>query len=260
MKEKLQDQNFNKLIEVLLLDIAFYIPERIIPPTILKQIKEHIPEGYFDSLSILDPRGFGEFEILEINERLLKKRIKLEKNIFTFIKLHKEQKEEAFDYMFYKYLDQLVFYRAITNWLNENLETYFKDKIDYVTKGVFVLQFQLYDNHLIELIEEFSETHQIEIKEVFTIEELLSVYIPEMISRYGLTSYEEVDLEKEESNKTEETNTNEKNVEEEATSNKIDSKTIKGKESRVKKIKPSINEQDIEDFLFKTVFGVQSIN
>ena len=37
-------------------------------------------------------------------------------------------------------------------------------------------------------------------------------------------------------------------------------KTIKGKEPRVKKNKPSINEREIEDFLFKTVFGVQSIN
>jgi hypothetical protein len=174
--------------------------------------------------------------------------------------LHKEQKEEAFDYMFYKYLDQLVFYRAITNWLNEHLETYFKDKIDYVTKGVFVLQFQLYDNHLIELIQEFQQTHQIELKETFTIEELLSIYIPEMISRYGLTSCEEVDLEKEERNQTEETNTNEKNVEEEATSKKTDPKTNNTTETIKEKSKPDINEQDIEDFLFKTVFGVQSIN
>jgi hypothetical protein len=260
MKEELQDQNFNKLIEVLLLDIAFYIPERIIPPTILKQIKEHIPDGYFDSLSILNPRGFGEFEILEINERLLKKRIKLEKNIFALINLHKEQKDEAFDYMFYKYMDQLVFYRAIANWLNVNLDIFFEGEIDFVTKGAFVLQFQLYDNHLIELIQEFQQTHQIELKETFTIEELLSIYIPEMISRYGLTSCEEVDLEKEERNQTEETNTNEKNVEEEATSKKTDPKTNNTTETIKEKSKPDINEQDIEDFMFKTVFGVQSIN
>jgi len=259
MKEELQDQKFNKLVEVLLLDLAFYIPERIIEPSILKQIEEHIPEGYLDSLSILDPRGFGEFEIHEIHERLLKKRIKLEKNVFILIKLYKEQKDEAFDYMFYKYLDQLVFYRAIANWLNINLELFIKEKTNIVTKGVFELQFQLYHKHLIELLQEFNETHQIELKEVFTVEELLLEYIPDMISRYGLTS-ENVDLEKEESNQTEEAKTNEKNVEEESISKKTDSKTDNTSKTIKKKSKPDIDEQDIEDFLFKTVFGVQSIN
>ena len=80
-----------------------------------------------------------------------------------------------------------------------------------------------------------------------------------MISRYGLTS-ENVDLEKEESNQTEEAKTNEKNVEAASTSKKTDPKTNNTTKSIKKKSKPDINEQDIEDFLFKTVFGVQSIN
>jgi len=147
----------------------------------------------------------------------------------------------------------------LTNWLNINLELFIKEKTDIVTKGVFELQFQLYHKHLIELLQEFNETHQIELKEEFTVEELLSEYIPEMISRYGLTS-ENVDLEKEESNQTEEAKTNEKNVEAASTSKKTDPKTDNTTKTIKKKSKPDIDEQDIEDFLFKTVFGVQSIN
>jgi hypothetical protein len=260
MKEELQDQKFNKLIEVLLLDLAFYIPEGIINASLLKQLEAHIPERFFNELSILDPRGFGEFEIEEINDRLQKKRIKLEKNIFILINLHIEQKEQAFDYMFYKYLDQLVFYRSIANWLFGNLEHFFKDEIDFVTKGVFGLQLQLYHNHLIELIQEFHQTHQIELKEVFSVEELLLEYIPEMVSRYGLTSFEETNLKKEENTQIEEASTKEKKVKKETTSKEVgptSNRPNKTKETKEKKPKPDINEQDIEDFLFKTVFGVQ---
>jgi hypothetical protein len=162
--------------------------------------------------------------------------------------------------MFYKYLDQLVFYRSIANWLFGNLEHFFKDEIDFVTKGVFGLQLQLYHNHLIELIQEFHQTHQIELKEVFSVEELLLEYIPEMVSRYGLTSFEETNLKKEENTQIEEASTKEKKVKKETTSKEVgptSNRPNKTKETKEKKPKPDINEQDIEDFLFKTVFGVQ---
>ena len=67
---------YNQLIAILLQDLAFYIPSKIVLKAAAQQeLQGKISDGFFDDVFILDLEfGFGVFESKEVNERLLKKK------------------------------------------------------------------------------------------------------------------------------------------------------------------------------------------
>ena len=85
--EKNSIPNFlNELIEVFLHNLIYYLPSEIIIEDVLDEIKEEIPDSFFDELSLLEiNKGVSHFnkeDVFEINQRLLEKRLLLEENIF----------------------------------------------------------------------------------------------------------------------------------------------------------------------------------
>lgn len=235
---------FDKLVEVLIRDVVFYIPSALIPTYLLKDLKDQIPKGFLDEISILDiPGGFGVFENKEFSERFLLKRTSLEQNIYTLLKKKKELDSKEFHYVLGKYFDQVEFYCAIVNWLSVNLSIYHKNEIDMVTIGSFELQNELYKSHFIELINLFYPSELIQLKEYYDLSELLKTYFPDLMARYDKASnallvkshidFSQHDF-KEDQNKT----TKEK-------------KTIKKK-----KKKPLISDQEAEEFILKSVFNI----
>jgi len=252
MCENSLDTFFDKLVEVLILDLALYIPSDLIPTGVLEELEGSIPDHYFNELTILDPLGFGEFEIEEFNERLIKKKTQLEKNIFKLLESKTVLKEFEFVYILDKYFKQLEFYVAITNWLRVNLKNYNQEKINLTTVGSFEIQFEIYKSHFNEFLQHFQTDFKFTIKDEFPISELLKNYFPEMIARYQLTSSNEKGIEALKNSST-------KNESSELTP-KIELEHCKkletNSEPKKKKQKLTVNDNEIELFLLESVFNI----
>jgi len=249
MSEQSLDTFFDNIVEVLMKDLAFYIPNDIIPKVVFEKIGTQIPEGFFDEIYILDiKQGFGVFEIEEFNERLIQKPKLFEKNIFQLLKKRKELDDLEFDYLLEKYFDKVEFYSAIVNWLNENLSLY-NNQIDITTKGLFEIQSELYKTHFIELINYFYPSVEIALKQYYDLSEIIKVYIPELISRLGQYSKElviesTIDIPRQE-------------IEQEEKSNLIEQKSESNPEPKEKiKKEPLITEKEAEYFLLTNVFNL----
>ena len=245
MSDQSLETFYDKLVQVLIRDIAFYIPSAIIPVNLFKDLKDQIPEGFLDQIYILDiPEGFGIFENEEFNERLLLKRTLLEKNIFQLLKKKKELDAIEFHYILDKYFDQVEFYSAIVNWLSINLNVYHENEIDVFTIGSFGLQNEFYKSHFIELIDLFYPSEPIELKEFYDLSELLKVYFPDLMARYDKASNEllvksDVDISQHEFKEDQDNNTKEKKT------------TKKGKKE------PLVSDKEAKDFLLATVFNIK---
>ena len=257
MNEQSLDIFFDKLVQVLIRDIAFYIPSAIIPANLLENLKDQIEEGFLDQISILDiPNGFGVFENEEFNERLILKRTLLEKNIFQLLKKKKELDDFEFNYILGKYFEQVEFYCVIVHWLNINLSFYHKNEIDSITIGCFELQNEFYKSHFVELVNLFYPSQPIQLKKEYDLSELLKVYFPDLIARYGqgkgLMFQTTIDIPQQEFTELQRDNLKEEKIAIEKNIDIINSKPKK----KIKK-EPLITEKEVEDFLLSTVFNIK---
>ena len=249
MSEQSLDTFFDNIVEVLMKDLAFYIPSAIIPDVVLEKIGSQIPSHFFDEIYILDiKQGFRVFEIEEFNERLIQKPKLFEKNIFKLLKKRKELEDYEFDYILEKYFDKVEFYSAIVNWLSENLSLY-DTQIDITTIGMFEIQSELYKTHFIELINYFYPSVEIALRQYYDLSEIVKVYIPDFISRWGQYSKElviesTIDIPQQEIKDEEKNNFTELNPE----NNPELKKEIKKE--------PLITEKEAENFLLTNVFNL----
>ena len=244
MSDQSLETFFDKLVEVLLKDVGFYIPSELIPTHLLKEMSDKIPNGFLDQLSILDiSGGFGVFELEEFNNRLILKRTLLEKNIFKLLKKKKELDTDEFYYILDRYLDQVEFYCAIANWLSVNLSVYHKNEVNVHTIGSFELQNEFYKSHFIELINLFYPSETIQLKEYYDLSELLKVYLPDLIARFDKANNEllvnsDIDLFQHEFKKDQDKMTKEK------------------KTTKKRKKEPLVSDQEAEEFILKSVFNI----
>lgn len=269
MKETTQDHFYNSIVEVLMHNLAYYLPREIVPEIVLVDLKGKISPHFFNKVSILDIyHGIGDFEVLEFNERLAKKRQRLEKTIFELLKKRKEQEATEFEYLLDKYFRQVEFYLAITNWLRLNNANYKKinKQFDLTTKGCFEMQFEAYSFHIMELISTFYQGKELNIKEVFTVEEFLKNYMQDFITRLQLAEeivttdpltygYQNEQLEA--GSKDQNLNKNTYTGASVNIKQQEEQQEQQQKSNKKKKKRPMITDQEAQDFLFKTVFGVQ---
>ena len=254
MSEDLLDTFFDKIVQVLLQDVAFYIPSEIIPSAVYEKIQHKIPAHFLDELTILDiQHGFVAFEIEEFNKRIIQKPNYLEKNIFQLLKKRKELDTFELDYILKKYFDKVEFYAALINWLSENLSIYNKEKLDPTIIGLFEIQNEAYKKHLIELIDTFYSTSEIQLKEAYHLPELLKAYLPELISRFGKYSKTVnssiIKINPDDFKDIEKTN--------QPLTNTIVEKIQKPIKKKIKK-EPLITDEEAEDFLLRTVFNMKN--
>lgn len=258
MNEQSLDIFFDKLVQVLFRDVAFYIPSAIFPTNLLKDLQNQIPDGFLNSIMILDThQGFGVFEFEEFHKRLLLKHTLLEKNIFQLLKKKKELDDFEFNYILKKYFDLVEFYCALVSWLSENLNLYHKNEIDNTTIGCFELQKEFYISHFIELINYFYPSQPIQLKEFYNLSELLKVYFPDLIARYDKEANElmiksSIEIPQQDFVEGQKNNLTEGKISNEENINIINSKPKK----KIKK-EPLITEKEIEDFLLSTVFNIK---
>jgi hypothetical protein len=251
MKEQSTDIFFDSLVQVLFQDLGFYIPSDIIYDKLLIELESSIPECFLDELHILDiDGGLGKFEVEEFNQRLLKKRDLLEKNIFKLLRKKDEIGVSEFVYIIEKYLDQLAFYIFITVWLKTNLKLFNKDKINIITIGSFEIQYECFQFHLKEFTKNFGSLTDIGFKINFTSYELVKGYIFDLVSRYGLAGEKSISNPKVETIEL---------VEEAINKDNLGTKKSIDKKKSIKKVqkKPLLTENEIEDFLLESVFEVK---
>ena len=249
MKEDTQDQFLNSIVEVLIHNLAYYLPREIIPENLLLELKGKITPKVFNDLSILDVyHGIGEFEVIEFNERIAKKRERFEKTIFELLKKRKELDADEFDYILEKYFRQVEFYVAITNWLQLNTANYkhIHKQFDLTTKGSFATQYELFSYHFNELIDRFYKGKELNFKESFTVEELVKNYLQDFLTRFqqaeeGLTADQP-------------TQENQKELLKATT---VDSQDRRQQnQTKKKKKRPMVTDQEAQDFLLTSVFTV----
>ena len=260
MKEGTQDQFLNSIVEALIHNLAYYLPKEIIPTITLAELKGKISPKFFNDLSILDIyQGIGEFEVIEFNERLAKKRQRLEKTIFELIKKRKELEEDEFEYILDKYFRQVEFYLAITNWLRLNVVNYksISKQFGLAAKGSFEFQYEAYNIHFNELINYFYKGKELNIKESFTVEEILKNYLQDLITR--LKHVEEVqkanELAKENQNKQFENTI----VIRQSALNSQTGSTVSNRDQQTaikKKKRPMVTDKEAQDFLLTSVFKI----
>ncbi|WP_111710347.1 hypothetical protein [Lutibacter citreus] len=241
------DTFYNELVKTLFHDVIFYIPSKIIPIDVLKNLESQIPPHFLDEISLLDVYyGFGEFDLTEFNERLIKKPKLFENNIFYLLGKQNELNAPEFMYILNKYMDKVEFYCAIVNWLSINLKTFNRD-LNFGTIGIFEIQNEIYKTHFIELINCFYREEEFLLKQYYDLSEIIKIYIPDLISRIDqynlevpikstaevLRQDEKVQLDK----------------------NKTKKSTNKSKK-RIKK-EPLISEKEAENFLLTNVFNIK---
>lgn len=249
MMEKSNTNFLNELIAVFLHNLIYYIPSEIIIEDVLDEIKEEIPDSFFDDLFLLQiNKGISHFnkeDVFEINQRLLEKRSKLEENIFKLESKSKDLTPVAFEIIIQKYLDQLLFFLFITDWLISNLKKYNKKEFSLTLIGAFKLQHEYLKSHLKDCLTHYANNIDVEKEFFFTAESLVMEYIPELLSRYNQIASRINDV-------------NHKGTKGEAGVIEISEHPEKpGLKPRVKKKRPEISDEKIEKMILESVFKVQ---
>ncbi|UMB60854.1 hypothetical protein MHL31_01280 [Lutibacter sp. A80] len=250
MNKPTLDTFYDELVKTLFQDVIFYIPSEIIPTNVLNNLESQIPKHFLDEISLLDVyHGFGEFDLIEYNERLIKKPKLFEDAIFYLLGKQKELDTPKFNYILNKYMDKVEFYCAIVNWLSINLKT-FNSNLDFGTIGMFEIQNEIYKTHFIELINCFYTEKQFSFKKYYDLSEIIKIYIPDLISRidqYNLEVPIEATI---------------KVPKQDEKAEKDTIKTEKSQDKPKKRIKkePLISEKEAEDFLLTNVFNIKLNN
>jgi len=242
---------YDRLIEVFIQDIIFYIPKEKIPTKVLDFLKENSAEDIFDKLLVIDHEGLLSFEREEYGNRLLKKHLLLENNLSQLMKLKEMISTSQFNLIVDKYADQVQFYNFSMQWLLANLELYHQDYMDISTIGIFRIQLGHFKKHFENLKTYFFTSREINLKESYTLFELFEYYLQDLIARYDLSSNNHlIESKKEEQ------------ISNKETAIKVAIKTDKeltNKEIRPKKIKkqPPITDEQAKKFLLENVFNVK---
>jgi len=180
------------LIEVFLDNLLFYIPSEIIFQGVIEQL-EDIPAHLFDELSLLDmERGIyrvANEDVVEINERLFKKRSFLEENIFRLIEKNKEVTPVVFNIILERYYDQLIFYLFITDWLITHINKYDEEEVHLGILGAFKLQHEYLSVHLKNLYRYFGALIDTERQHNFSTEKMVLEHFPDLISRVSKSTF-----------------------------------------------------------------------
>jgi len=250
MKEQSLEDFLDKLVRVLLQDVAFYIPKSIFPKKLLRSIPLEFPEHFFDEVFYLDLKnGMMFFEAVVFNEKLVDKPRLFEHNIIQLLKKKDELGETEFEIILEKYFEKVQFYSNLVFYLCIKYEFYFKDKLDALTGCVFELQLRYYKNHCLELIDRFYKGQEIQVKNHYDLEEVLEKYLPDFSSRLGIY-YKELVHE----STIEFPNSILQDDEKQSQAEELILK--KGPKKRHKKA-PLLSDQEVEDFILSTVFNVK---
>ena len=250
MKEQSLEDFLDKLVRVLLQDVAFYIPKSIFPKKLLRSIPLEFPKHCFDEVFYLDLKdGMMFFEVIAFNEKLMDKPRLFECNIIQLLKKKEELGKTEFDYLLEKYFDITQFYSNLVFFLCIKYEFYFKDTLNPLTRGVFELQLRFYKNHCLALIDRFYQGKEVQIKNHYDLDDVLEKYLPDLTTRLGIY-YKELVYEStiEIPNSILQQDKNQSQTEEPIVQN--------GPKKRVKKA-PLLSDQEVEDFILSTVFNVK---
>lgn len=250
--EKSVTNFLNELIEVFLHNLIYYIPSEIIIEGVLDEIEDELPDSFFDELSLLEiNKGitlFNKENAFEINQRLLEKRSQLEENIFKLESKSKVLTPITFEISIQKYLDQLLFFLFITDWLVSNFKKYHKGNKHLVLIGAFKSQHEYLKSHLKDCLTYYGNIIDVEKEYFFTAESLVMEYIPELLSRYNQIGSRNLAQ-----------NLEQANIDVTATDigNHKEKPSLKPK---IKKKRPEISDEQIEKMILESVFRVKTAN
>lgn len=249
MKEQQNTFFLNEMIETFLHNFIYYIPSEIILDGVLEQIENEIEDDFFDELSIFDNyNGIGIFnneDAIEINTRLLEKRSLLEQNIFKLLEKSTELSSSEFQFIINKYFDQLILYLFLTKWLTDNLKKYNKEVLHIALIGAFKLQHENFNAHLRDLYTNFENLLDLEKEHDFSIVNFVMIHVPTIVATYSKIL-----------DKISDKNTTEQ-IEEHHKKELQNNKQLKKKISKKKKIRPQINDSEIEKLILERVFKVK---
>ncbi|PHQ55825.1 MAG: hypothetical protein COC16_04480 [Lutibacter sp.] len=252
--ERLQANNYlNELIEVFLHNFIYYIPSEIIYDGVLEQLEGQLEDDFFDELSFLDiHEGIAQItneDAFELNSLLFDKRSSLEKNIFALLEIKLEMEARVFQFVIEKYLNQLIFYLFITEWLTLNLKNYNKDDIHISIIGAFKIQHENFNVHLKDFYNSFEALIDINLQPDFSTQKLVAEYFLDLISRYNQSKI-----------KTIEKNTSDINPEINDNQPLEENQQPEKRTSKKKIQRPHIIDTEIENMILEGVFKVKMSN
>ena len=252
MEEQINKTFLNELIAIFLHNFIYYIPSEIILEGVIEQIEEEIEDDFFDQLSLFDNyigiANINNEDTLEINTRLFEKRSLFEQNIFKLLEKNNVLSPFEFQFIIDKYFDQLILYLFVTKWLIDNLKKYNKGKIHLALIGAFNLQYENFNAHLRDFYTNFGNLLDLEKEHDFSTVNFIMIHVPEIISTYTKIL-----------NKISDESSNNK-IEENlkpAIENKENNQQPKKKVTKKKKVRPQINDKEIEKMILERVFKVK---
>jgi len=252
MKEQINKTFLNELTEIFIHNFIYYIPSEIILEGVIEQIEDEIEDDFFDQLSLFDNYSgiaiFNNEDALEINTRIFEKRSLFEQNIFKLLDKNKSLSPYEFQFIIDKYFDKLILYLFLTKWLIDNLKKYNKGKIHLTLIGAFNLQYENFNAHLRDFYTNFGNLLDLEKEHDFSTVNFVLVYVPELVSTYtkilNKISAESNKDEKEENLKP-------------AIENNENNQQPKKKVPKKKKVRPQINDREIEKMILERVFKIK---
>ena len=253
MEKQAANNYLNELIEVFLHNFIYYVPSEIIFDGVLEQLEGQLEDDFFDELSFLDiHEGIAQItneDAFELNTLLFDKRSLFEKNIFSLLEKNSEIEATVFQFVVEKYLEQLLFYLFISKWLITYLKKY-NPTIDQLSIiGAFKLQYENFSVHLKDFYHNFKAFIDINFEPEFSSKKLVAEYFPDLISRYIKSIDKTVDK-----------NIDDINFNDEDNKPKEEIQPHKESTTKIKRHRPQIIDNEIENMILEGVFKVKMSN
>ena len=244
MKTESLEKFCNKLFRGLLEEFIFFIPNTVLFSEQLETQNLSEFKKYFQKVIYMDHmQGPLIYSSKRKGPDMLIKAKLLNKNILSLIEKSEDLSKANFNYVNKKYVDQVRGLALVSNWMNDQDRLKGVEGIDTKTKTSFRLQSELFEKHLNEMATAF-ETEESETKKDIDILNDLELQVPrliEQIKQVGDTQSNQIEI------ITQLVQSSQRDVISE-TKEAIPLK----KQKRI-----LISEDEAEEFLFKTLFGLR---
>lgn len=239
MGKKSLERFCNQLFVNLTDKLIFYIPDNSVIKESIIEVNAEGFEDYLQKVIIMDwHKGPLMYAKSSVQFSELDKTSLLNKNVLTLIEKKEKLESISFDYIFNRYYDQVRAINIMSNWLNDESRLKMIDDKRHKTIQAFKLQQILFEKHQSEL-EKVFRSNNIN-KNNYSTSDKLELQLPILLDQ----------LSKIESNQL----SNNKIVEQLIATSKKQESQQKLASKKPKKI--LITENDAEQFLLATVFGV----
>ena len=220
------EELFEELQMKLYKPFIFYIPSSVIPEEKNFEFQDAKYAVYFNNVILIDSKGFDkELKAEPSYYEMMTKKASLDKNLFKLLEKKEALEVNQFEFLLEKYLEHLNFCVYVSEWLSTNLVNHITCYSEE-TKNTFKLQSDTFANHFRDVKSKLLITDRFKNKPIDVLN-FVQNKVPVVNNTLKTIIPEDQEL-----------------------------KPDKEIKKRSKKQMPSLDNEQVEDFLLRTVFNM----